>query len=520
MESWRENKLWKQQKIYIVTTVVVGFFLPLFLFFLNEFLFLSFGVLRYIILPALFFLFVAFKSIEKGDTFWETFKNYCTFVPFDYLEKESLLEKKFNATYALILINVIIHYGTDLFWDREIVASYFSFLPEKLHFWNLIISPISSMFIHGDAEHLWNNVFFLWIFGLVLERRIGWKKFLYVYFFTGLVSALVPTYLSIVLFENWYSAIGASGAISGLIGAFAFRLFYKRMVFPIPVLGLVSILFGLNLKVRMNSLMVIMFYFFFDFAGSLLQLSGMELGVDYLGHLSGMLFGMYLASRMKLHDAAIEEMMLERARTAIDQKGDNQMAEGLLNLLLEKNPDRVEGLILLARLKDRFGPGDEGQKLYLKAIEILINRDVEKAAEVFTEYFGIHRKPLEPAKQYQLTEVLEKTGRASLAARALEMLADDPATSEAWRPRILYRAARILERLEFYEAACYRYEQLLEKYPDFHAAETIRQKLEKLKTVKSELTWMSYVRKKQNNLWEYQDGHSFSIIKGKKGTLS
>ncbi|MCX8159985.1 MAG: hypothetical protein N3G18_03510 [Candidatus Saccharicenans sp.] len=136
------------------------------------------------------------------------------------------------------------------------------------------------------------------------------------------------------------------------------------------MLGLLSGLMGLNLKVRMNSIMVIMFYFFYDFLGSLFQLAGLDLKVGYLAHVSGMFFGMYLASRMKFHDQAIEEMMLERAAAAIDEAGDNQQAEQLLQYLLEKNPARVEALVLMARLKSRSAPSEEGKGLYLKALGI------------------------------------------------------------------------------------------------------------------------------------------------------
>lgn len=203
-------------------------------------------------------------------------------------------------------------------------------------------------------------------------------------------------------------------------------------------------------------------------------MSGEELGISYLGHLSGMLLGMYLAWKMEFHDEAIEDMMLERAQAAVDEKGNNQQAERMFTLLLEKNPDRVEALVSLAQLKNRFGPVDEGERLYLRAIDLLIDKEPEKAAEIFAEYFGLYRKPLEPAKQFKLTEALEKIGKSSLAARALEMLADDQNTPQAWRLSILYRAGRILGKLEFYEAVCFRYEQLLVKYPDFQEAAKVR----------------------------------------------
>ncbi|MCI4444547.1 MAG: hypothetical protein JHC32_00795, partial [Candidatus Aminicenantes bacterium] len=70
-------------------------------------------------------------------------------------------------------------------------------------------------------------------------------------------------------------------------------------------------------------------------------------------------------------------------------------------------------------------------------------------------------------------------------------------TPETWRPRIIYRAARLLEKLELYEAACYRYEQLFERYPDFKVAEKVRFKLERLKQAKGEFTWTTFIQKKK-----------------------
>ncbi|RFT14960.1 MAG: Rhomboid family protein [Candidatus Saccharicenans subterraneus] len=500
MASWRENKLWKEQKRFIITTAIIGFFLPIIILFLKIIVVFSFT--RYFVIPTLFLGYVMIKSIERGDSFLDTLRDYCTFVTFDYVERESLLEKRFNATYALILINVAIHYGLELLGPqaRSEAVLNLAFLPLRLHPWNLLLGPLTNIFLHADAEHLWGNMFFLWVFGLVLERRIGWKRLLAIYLISGVVGSLISAYLDIALFASWSTGIGASGAISGLIGAFALRLFYKRMVFPLPILGVVSGLMGFSLKVRMNSLMLIMFYFFHDFMGGLMQLAGVDIGIGFLDHLGGTFFGMYLASRMKFQDAAVEEMMLERAETAIDESGDNQQAERLLELLLEKNPDRVEALVLLARLKNRSRPSEEGKWLYLKAMDLLIEKEPEKAAQVFAEYFGCYREPLEPDRQYRLTGALEKIGKASLAARALELLVDDPETPEIWRPRLLYRAAQILEKLEFFEGACFRYEQLLEKYPDFPEVDKVRQKLEKLKTVHGDTTWSSFVRKKSDTM--------------------
>ncbi len=71
---------------------------------------------------------------------------------------------------------------------------------------------ISSIFLHGSLIHLLYNMFALALFGLILENEIGSKKFLYVYFLSGLIASL-----SSIPFYN--AVLGASGAIFGIMGA-------------------------------------------------------------------------------------------------------------------------------------------------------------------------------------------------------------------------------------------------------------------------------------------------------------
>lgn len=69
----------------------------------------------------------------------------------------------------------------------------------------------TSIFLHGSLEHLIFNLFALIIFGLILEKLIGSRKLLLVFFFSGILANLISI--------NYYpSSLGASGAIFGIIG--------------------------------------------------------------------------------------------------------------------------------------------------------------------------------------------------------------------------------------------------------------------------------------------------------------
>ena len=70
---------------------------------------------------------------------------------------------------------------------------------------------VTSIFLHGSFEHLFYNMFALALFGSILERVIGGKKFLVLYFISGVISGLgtIPFY---------EASLGASGAIFGVLG--------------------------------------------------------------------------------------------------------------------------------------------------------------------------------------------------------------------------------------------------------------------------------------------------------------
>jgi len=70
---------------------------------------------------------------------------------------------------------------------------------------------VTAIFLHGSTTHLLSNLFALGIFGLLLERIIGSKKFLVIFFATGIVANIFAA-------AFYSSSLGASGAIFGIIG--------------------------------------------------------------------------------------------------------------------------------------------------------------------------------------------------------------------------------------------------------------------------------------------------------------
>jgi len=90
---------------------------------------------------------------------------------------------------------------------------------------------LSAIFLHSGVIHLFYNLFALVLFGSILEKIIGGKRFLSVFFFSGLIANIFASYF-------YPSSLGASGAIFGVLGALVI-LRPKMMVFafglPMPM---------------------------------------------------------------------------------------------------------------------------------------------------------------------------------------------------------------------------------------------------------------------------------------------
>jgi len=154
--------------------------------------------------------------------------------------------KKWMMTYALIIANVVIFILTLVFTERTVFGNISVIL------WDLGFRPIylsveyspqlytlfTSMFVHSGFAHIFGNMLVFFFIGLAFEQRIGWKKFLIIYILTGVCGTLAHSLLNL---GSSTILIGASGAIFGIMGAFAFSYPKDEVVMPIP-LGIIMVL--------------------------------------------------------------------------------------------------------------------------------------------------------------------------------------------------------------------------------------------------------------------------------------
>ena len=153
----------------------------------------------------------------------------------------------------LIIINVLFFVGTLVIGDvaYKILALYF---PENSNF--QLWQPLTHMFMHAkypSLSHILFNMVGLYSFGSALEHFWGGKRFLFFYISCGLGAALVQNLTNQFFFNDISSiAVGASGALYGVIAAFAIMLPNAEMMliflpFPIKAKFFVPVLIGLDL---------------------------------------------------------------------------------------------------------------------------------------------------------------------------------------------------------------------------------------------------------------------------------
>src|SRR5438094_10634984 len=91
---------------------------------------------------------------------------------------------------------------------------------------------VSSLFLHGGWAHLIGNMWYLWIFGDNVEDRLGHARYLIFYLAAGVAAAVVQSAITPM---SRLPTVGASGAIAGVLGAYAVAFPRARVITLVPV---------------------------------------------------------------------------------------------------------------------------------------------------------------------------------------------------------------------------------------------------------------------------------------------
>jgi membrane associated rhomboid family serine protease/TolA-binding protein len=429
----------------------------------------DFLLLFIVIFPIGFLAYIRLQAVATGESSTELLAQHITFMPVMYSKEERQQEYLPKITYGLILANILVFYLFQLWVDPLLIINNLIFLPYEPNTFNVPISMLSSIFLHGSQGHLWGNMLFLWAVGTVVERRIGSLRFGIFYLLSGITGNLV--YLLICTISSTPPHIlGASGAIAGVMGLFAIRCYFKSMTFPLPILGIFSLIFPVSLKVKLNSLVIIGLFFLADLSGGIEQIQGTSASnTGHWAHIGGMLCGILLALAFRLNRDAILERHMELGSQAVGAKigaQSTEKGEESLRLLLQKDPENCEAQLLLARLKSKFAATEEGKELYNRVIPQLVLKKPEEAMIVYHEYRKTYNNELPPATLYRMANIFHRHEDPQMACSCLQLVCQDQKSSALLLEKALYQCGRILEEMEQNGAAADYYQRCIDSFPD------------------------------------------------------
>ena len=148
------------------------------------------------------------------------------------------------------------------------------------------ITLITSMFMHGGIGHILGNMLFLWIFGDNVEDRLGHLQYLLFYIIVGILASLAHVATCVLLKSDLLTpSLGASGAISGVMGAYL--LFYPNNSVTVLIFRFVT---------TVPAIVAVGLWFAMQLFSSFMELgAGEGGGVAYGAHIGGFIAGLPLA---------------------------------------------------------------------------------------------------------------------------------------------------------------------------------------------------------------------------------
>ncbi len=194
-------------------------------------------------------------------------------------------------TVLLIIINVLIFvFQSSL--DREsniLFITMLGFIPQRITMefsleYYPLMTFVTSMFLHGSLLHLLGNMLYLWIFGDNVEDKLGKLGFLFFYIIVGILGNFAH-YMYDPLSSQ--PAIGASGAVAGVLGAY-FIFYPSARILTIVPIGFFITAFHLPAVIFLG------IWILLQTANALLALPGTATSVAWWAHIGGFLAGFFL----------------------------------------------------------------------------------------------------------------------------------------------------------------------------------------------------------------------------------
>jgi membrane associated rhomboid family serine protease len=200
--------------------------------------------------------------------------------------RRPLRYRYYNATIILIVVNILVFLFGSV--DRSGKLVYLYLIPDYVLQAGAWWQVVTYMFVHGGWGHIFFNMLALFMFGIQLERHMGSTEFLLYYFVCGIGAGLVTIFFNSATGQGMIPVVGASGAVFGLLLAFA-AFFPDARIFVfgiLPIRAPVAVAGYAGIEI-------------------ISQLVNPRSGVAHLAHISGLAFGyLYLVVRYGINPIA------------------------------------------------------------------------------------------------------------------------------------------------------------------------------------------------------------------------
>jgi membrane associated rhomboid family serine protease len=257
------------------------------------------------------------------------------------------------VNYGLIIVNVVV-----FIWELSFTSNFTDPIATQELFYTYgsiprfvlsgdFTSIITSMFMHGGIAHITGNMIFLFVFGDNIEDRFGHLKYLLIYLLWGILAAYSHSLVATDNNNALIPAVGASGAISGVLGAYLVifpraKIFTVVFAFFITTIRIPAIAF-----LPIWFIMQLVFGFIFPQSGS----------VAYFAHIGGFVGGLGIAYVWKLsvrnRDLKVREIRSPQIKKIAFNPPESQLVRGEPDII--KGPDFYE---ILAEVKGISGLSD------------------------------------------------------------------------------------------------------------------------------------------------------------------
>ena len=458
----------------LILPIVIGLIFPSII----DLIFTIIVIAIIFILPGIIFLRIIYEWVVQDETFINSFLLHLKPIPPGAVYGTDLKAYKFPfVTTALICINTLIFLSLP-----EFLVELGVFPPYgNPNAWHYALSIFSSAFLHADWSHLFGNMIFLWTFGSAVEPRIGSYKFSLVYLvviisstiFTIFLLSVQSYYLGTNEILEGYHSLGASGAISGVMGIFAVRCYFARVSFSMPIFFLPF----LSTPIKIQGILLISLFFAFDLSGSREQFL-YDSDVGYWAHVGGYLTGLFIGYYMQLHKAAAEESVHVKAQRLSQNPYCRKESKKLYKEILSKNPQDETALEYLFNSYKAYNQ-TEAEKYYYRLIAILIKRDFKKAIEICSENYPKFINTLSGQSLFSIGQYLYKNTDMVKARFCLELASEKDGP---WQAKAMISLSQVFEGIGNAEMARKTLVQLCDQFPETDFQKIATEMIPKLQT--------------------------------------